>query len=97
MSYRSAALNLSHLVVSSCRVVSPLYSCPRVVSWTDVALWGCTVAVCTSTGASVMHKHALKTRDPSCVARVAKSFFIPVAHSPPGAVGHVVAPELPSQ
>jgi hypothetical protein len=31
------------------------------------------------------------------VPRAAKPFFIPVVHSPPGAVGHVAAPELPSQ
>jgi hypothetical protein len=31
------------------------------------------------------------------VSRIAKSFFIPVVHSPLGVVGHVVAPELPSQ
>jgi hypothetical protein len=31
------------------------------------------------------------------MSRIAKSFFIPVAHSPPGAVGHVAAPEIPSQ
>jgi hypothetical protein len=29
------------------------------------------------------------------VPRAAKSFFIPMVHSPPGAVGHVAAPELP--
>jgi hypothetical protein len=29
--------------------------------------------------------------------RAAKPFFIPVVHSPPRAVGHVAAPELPSQ
>jgi hypothetical protein len=29
--------------------------------------------------------------------RTAKSFFILVVHSPSGAVGHVAAPELPSQ
>jgi hypothetical protein len=39
----------------------------------------------------------LKIRDPSCVPRAAKPFFIPVVHSPPGVVGHVVAVELPSQ
>jgi hypothetical protein len=38
----------------------------------------------TSAGASVMHERALKTREPSCVPRVAKPFFIPVVHSPPG-------------
>jgi hypothetical protein len=39
----------------------------------------------------------MKTRETSCVPRTAKSFFILVVHSPPGAVGHVAAPELPSQ
>jgi hypothetical protein len=31
------------------------------------------------------------------VPRAAKPFFISMVHSPPGAVGHVIAPELPSQ
>jgi hypothetical protein len=31
------------------------------------------------------------------VPRAAKPFFISGVHNPPGAVGHVVAPELPSQ
>jgi hypothetical protein len=31
------------------------------------------------------------------VPRTAKHFFIHVVHNPPGAVGHVAAPELPSQ
>jgi hypothetical protein len=44
-----------------------------------------------------MHERALETRKPSCVPRAAKPFFIHVVHSPPGAVGHVAAPELPSQ
>jgi hypothetical protein len=44
-----------------------------------------------------MHEHAMKTREPSCVPRAVKPFFIPVVHSPPGAMGHVAAPELPSQ
>jgi hypothetical protein len=39
----------------------------------------------------------LETREPSCVPMVAKHFFIPVVHSPLGAVGHVTVPELPSQ
>jgi hypothetical protein len=39
----------------------------------------------------------LETREHMCVPRAAKSFFIPGVHSPPGAVGHVAAPELPSQ
>jgi hypothetical protein len=52
---------------------------------------------CTSAGTSVTHERALETREPSCVPRAAKCFFIPVIHSPPGGVGHVAAPELPSQ
>jgi hypothetical protein len=39
----------------------------------------------------------LETREPSCVPRVAKPFFIHVVHSPSGAVGHVAAPEFPSR
>jgi hypothetical protein len=31
------------------------------------------------------------------VSRVAKSFFIPMVHSPPETVVHMAAPELPSQ
>jgi hypothetical protein len=31
------------------------------------------------------------------VPKMAKTFFIPVVHSPPGAVEHMAAPELPSQ
>jgi hypothetical protein len=57
---------------------------------------GCTVAACTSVGASVTHERALKTRETSCVPKAAKLFFIPVAHSPPGAVRCVTASELPS-
>jgi hypothetical protein len=44
-----------------------------------------------------MHERAFETREASCVPRVAKPFFISVVHNPPGAVGHVAAPELPSQ
>jgi hypothetical protein len=44
-----------------------------------------------------MHERALETREPSCVPRVAKTFFIPVAHSPSEAVGYVATLELPSQ
>jgi hypothetical protein len=50
----------------------------------------------TSAGASVTHERALKTREPSCVPRAAKPFFIHVVHSPPGVMGHVAAPERPS-
>jgi hypothetical protein len=68
-----------------------------VVSWADAALWGRTVAAYTFAGASVMHERALETRESSCVPRAAKPFFIPVVHSPPGAMGHVATLELPSQ
>jgi hypothetical protein len=44
-----------------------------------------------------MHERALETRESSCVPRIAKSFFIHVAHGPPGGVEHVAAPKLPSQ
>jgi hypothetical protein len=44
-----------------------------------------------------MHERALETCEPSCVSWTAKLFFFPVVHSPPGAMGHVAAPELPSQ
>jgi hypothetical protein len=60
-------------------------------------------------------EQSLETREPSCVPRVARPFFIPVVHSrrgpwntwqhrssplrkaEPRAMGHVTAPELPSQ
>jgi hypothetical protein len=58
---------------------------------------GCTVAAYTSADASVTHERALEIREPSYMPRAAKPFFIHVDHSPPGAVGHMVAPELPSQ
>jgi hypothetical protein len=44
-----------------------------------------------------MHECALEIREPSFVHGAAKAFFIPVVHSLPRAVGHMVAPELPSQ
>jgi hypothetical protein len=48
-------------------------------------------------GASVTHDRALDTCEPSCVPRTARPFFIPVVHSPLGAVGYVAAPELSSR
>jgi hypothetical protein len=51
----------------------------------------------TCASASIMHECALETREPSNVPRVAKPFFIPVVHSPPGTVGHMEAPDLLSQ
>jgi hypothetical protein len=47
--------------------------------------------------ASVTHDRALDTCELSCVPRVARCFFIPVVHSPLGAVGYVAALELSSQ
>jgi hypothetical protein len=48
-------------------------------------------------GTSVTRDHALDICEPSYVPRAARPFFIPVVHSPLGAVGYVVAPELSSQ
>jgi hypothetical protein len=48
-------------------------------------------------GASVTRDRALDTCEPSCVPRAARPFFIPVVHSPLGAVGYVAAPELSSR
>jgi hypothetical protein len=48
-------------------------------------------------GASVIHNRALDTCESSCVPGAAKLFFIPVIHSPLGAVGYVAAPELSSR
>jgi hypothetical protein len=48
-------------------------------------------------GASVTRNRALDTCEPSCVPGAAKPFFIPVVHSPLGAVGYVAAPELSSR
>jgi hypothetical protein len=44
-----------------------------------------------------MHERALEIRERSCVPRAAKPLFIPVVHSPLGAVEHVTTPGLPSQ
>jgi hypothetical protein len=46
--------------------------------------------------ASVTRDHALDTCEPSCVPGVARPFFIPVVHSPLGAVGYVATSELSS-
>jgi hypothetical protein len=48
-------------------------------------------------GASVARGRALDTCEPSCVPGTARSFFIPVVHSPLGVVGDVAAPELSSR
>jgi hypothetical protein len=45
-------------------------------------------------GTSVTHDRALVTCEPSCVPGAARPFFIPVVHSPLGAVGYMVAPEI---
>jgi hypothetical protein len=46
---------------------------------------------------SVTRNRSLDTCEPSCVPWAARSFFIPVVHSPLEAVGYVAAPELFSQ
>jgi hypothetical protein len=48
-------------------------------------------------GASVTRDRALDTCEPNCVPGVARLFFIPVVHSPLGAVGYMAAPELSSR
>jgi hypothetical protein len=48
-------------------------------------------------GTLVTHARALDTCEPSCVPGVARPFFIPVVHSPLGAMGYVAAPELSSR
>jgi hypothetical protein len=47
-------------------------------------------------GASVTRDRALDTCEPSCVPEAARRFFIPVVHSPLGAMGYVATPELSS-
>jgi hypothetical protein len=48
-------------------------------------------------GVSVTRDRALDTCEPSCVPGVARPFFIPVVHSPLGAMGYVAAPEISSR
>jgi hypothetical protein len=48
-------------------------------------------------GASVTRNRALDTCEPSCVPGTARPFFIPVVHSPLGAMGYVAALELSSR
>jgi hypothetical protein len=48
-------------------------------------------------GASVTRDRALDTCEPSYVPGAARPFFIPVVHSPLGAVGYVAAPKLSSR
>jgi hypothetical protein len=48
-------------------------------------------------GTSVTRDRALDTCVPNCVPGAARLFFIPMVHSPLGAVGYVAAPELSSQ
>jgi hypothetical protein len=49
------------------------------------------------TGTSVTRDRALNTCEPSYVPGAARSFFIPMVHSPLRVVGYVAAPELSSQ
>jgi hypothetical protein len=44
-----------------------------------------------------MHERALGSREPSCKPRVAKPFFILVAHDPLRVMGNMTAPELSPQ
>jgi hypothetical protein len=48
-------------------------------------------------GALVTRDRTLDTCEPSCVPGAARPFFIPVVHSPLGAVGYVAALELSSR
>jgi hypothetical protein len=48
-------------------------------------------------GVSVTRDRALDTCEPNYVPGAARSFFIPVVHSPLGAMGYVAAPELSAQ
>jgi hypothetical protein len=48
-------------------------------------------------GASITRDRALDTCEPSCVPEAVRPFFIPVVHSPLGAVGYMAAPELSSR
>jgi hypothetical protein len=57
----------------------------------------CSVMSAHLAGASVTRDHFLDTCEPSCVPGAVRPFFIPVVHSPLGAVGYVTAPELSSQ
>jgi hypothetical protein len=49
------------------------------------------------TGTSVTRDRALDTYEPSYMSEVARSFFIPVIHSPLGVVGYVSTLELSSR
>jgi hypothetical protein len=44
-------------------------------------------------GALVTHERTLETREPSCMPRAAKPFFIPIIYGPLKAVGYVAASE----
>jgi hypothetical protein len=48
-------------------------------------------------GASVTRDRPLDTCEPSCVPGAARPFFIPVVHSPPGAMRYVAAPDPSSR
>jgi hypothetical protein len=48
-------------------------------------------------GTSITRGRALDTYQPSCVPGAARPFFIPVVHSPLGAMGYVAALELSSR
>jgi hypothetical protein len=80
------------IVVLSCRVVSH-----TIVMFRSGQLgMRCTVEPNCS-DMSTRLAGASVTCEPSYVPETAKHFFIPVVHSPLGAVGYVVAPELSSR
>jgi hypothetical protein len=82
-----------------CRPVRSYHLCSHVQEWSAGPTLHYGAALLRSArlaDASVTHERALETRKPSCVPRAAKPFFISVVHNPPGAVGHMTAPELPS-
>jgi hypothetical protein len=107
----TASAAWSHLVLSLC-CTEPVPSCGAVLSGRIITVamcrsgqlgLRCTVEPNCSglsarlTGASITRDHTLDTCEPSCVPGEARPFFIPVAHSPLGAVGYVAAPELSSR
>jgi hypothetical protein len=52
----------------------------------------CSVLSARLVGASITHDRALDTCEPSCMPEADRSFFIPMVHSPLGAVGYMAAP-----
>jgi hypothetical protein len=97
MSPHPVILNMTSVVVSSCRIITV------AMSRSDQLGLCCTVEPNSSglsahlAGNSITRDRALDTCESSCVPGAARLFFISVVHSPLGAVRYVVAPELSSQ